>query len=157
MNKIQISWIWYMNMIQISWIWYKSHEYDKNLMKAGKNSAYHDSSVEENLMYMIQIWWIWYKYDTNFVNMTQISWSQAKTLMNMIQISWIWHRFDEDRQKLCLSCVFVCFMFVLCKRLWINRVPGAHQGGSLCIPFTCTLTLVMPSWPLCGGESRDVS
>ena len=39
----------------------------------------------------------------------------------------------------------VCF-FVLCKRHWINRVPGAHQGDSLCIPFTLTLTLVMPSY-----------
>ena len=27
----------------------------------------------------------------------------------------------------------VCF-FVLCKRHWINRVPGAHRGDSLCIP-----------------------
>ena len=39
----------------------------------------------------------------------------------------------------------VCF-FVLCKRHWINRVPGAHHGDSLCIPFTLTLTLVMPSY-----------
>ena len=38
-----------------------------------------------------------------------------------------------------------CF-FVLCKRHWINRVPGAHQGDSLCIPTTLTLTLVMPSY-----------
>ena len=36
--------------------------------------------------------------------------------------------------------------FVLCKRHWINRVPGAHQGESLCIPFTLTLTLAMPSY-----------
>ena len=41
----------------------------------------------------------------------------------------------------------VCF-FVLCKRHWINRVPGAHRGDSLCIPFTLTLTLVMPSYRL---------
>ena len=33
-----------------------------------------------------------------------------------------------------------CF-FVLCKRHWINRVPGAHQGDSLCIPSTLTLTV----------------
>ena len=39
----------------------------------------------------------------------------------------------------------VCF-FVLCKRHWINRVPGAHQGDFLCIPFTLTLTLAMPSY-----------
>ena len=39
----------------------------------------------------------------------------------------------------------VCF-FVLCKRHWINRVPGAHRGDSLCIPFTLTLTLAMPSY-----------
>jgi len=42
-----------------------------------------------------------------------------------------------------------CFrVFVLCKRLghWINRVPGAHQGDSLCIPFTLTLTLAIPSY-----------
>jgi len=31
----------------------------------------------------------------------------------------------------------VCF-FVLCKRHEINRVPGAHQGDSLCIPSTVT-------------------
>ena len=28
----------------------------------------------------------------------------------------------------------MCF-FVLCKRHWINRVPGAHRGDSLCILF----------------------
>ena len=39
----------------------------------------------------------------------------------------------------------VCF-FVLCKRHWINRVPGAHRRDSLCIPFTLTLTLAMPSY-----------
>ena len=50
----------------------------------------------------------------------------------------------------------VCF-FVLCKRLghWINRVPGAHQGDFLCIPFTLTLTLVMPSYLIgCPSEHR---
>ena len=39
--------------------------------------------------------------------------------------------FERDR---------VCF-FVLCKRHWINRVPGAHQGDSLCVPSGSTLTL----------------
>ena len=39
----------------------------------------------------------------------------------------------------------VCF-FVLCKRHCINRVPGANRGDSLCIRFTLTLTLVMPSY-----------
>ena len=34
----------------------------------------------------------------------------------------------------------VCF-FVLCKRHWFNRVPGAHRGDSLCIPLALTLTL----------------
>ena len=38
-----------------------------------------------------------------------------------------------------------CF-FVLCKRHWINRVPGAHHGDSLCVPSTLTLTLAMPSY-----------
>ena len=39
----------------------------------------------------------------------------------------------------------VCF-FVLCKRHWINRVPGAHHGDpqnprALCVPFTLPVTL----------------
>ena len=36
--------------------------------------------------------------------------------------------------------------FVLCKRHCIKSVPAAHQGDSLCIPFTLTLTLAMPSY-----------
>jgi hypothetical protein len=39
----------------------------------------------------------------------------------------------------------VCF-FVLCKRHWFNRVPGAHRGDSLHLPFTLTRTLAMPSY-----------
>ena len=39
-----------------------------------------------------------------------------------------------------------CF-FVLCNRHWFNRVPGAHRGECLCLPFTLTLTLVMPIYP----------
>ena len=41
--------------------------------------------------------------------------------------------------------VTVCF-FVLCKRHWFNRVPGAHRGDSLHLPFTLTRTLAMPSY-----------
>jgi hypothetical protein len=55
----------------------------------------------------------------------------------------------EQSQPTCVSkkkhLTGPCF-FVLCKRHWINRVPGEHQGDSLCIPSTLTLTLVMPSY-----------
>ena len=50
----------------------------------------------------------------------------------------------------------MCF-FVLCKRHWFNRVPGAHQGDSLYIPFTLTLTLAMPSYLLTSlGASGNI-
>ena len=62
----------------------------------------------------------------------------------MIEIAAAWY--DLTRPRAFKKFVNrVCF-FVLCKRHWINRVPGAHQGDSLCIPFTLTLTLVMPSY-----------
>ena len=38
-----------------------------------------------------------------------------------------------------------CF-FVLCKRHWFNRVPGAHRGDSLHLPLALTRTLAMPSY-----------
>ena len=43
------------------------------------------------------------------------------------------------------SSVTVCF-FVLCKRHWFNRVPGAHRGDSLHLPSALTRTLAMPSY-----------
>ena len=46
----------------------------------------------------------------------------------------------DAARTLLMNCV--CF-FVLCKRHWFNRVPGAHRGECLCLPLTLTLTLVM--------------
>ena len=63
----------------------------------------------------------------------------ARPLSHTIREVSLWKR---RRALHTVHRVFLC----LCKRHWINRVPGAHQGDSLCIPFTLTLTLAMPSY-----------